>query len=391
MSRTSFHTVVHVVNLYIDSLFNEDNERTSAMIDPIYYVINQGNQRALSVIEEIEWGFFESEGMSSKIVDNVEVFFVKGIISYEDMDDLGDGGWSYWENDTFEENEDFDYFAMIPPNRIEFNLIVKLDYNNNAFSIIPINFEDFEEIEYSEEITTSVELNEHNEIMRIVVTDEVMATTYFDYFITLLLTDIERAFNLLDEEYREKRFVNLAEFNRFIDRNFGELRHSRAMRYQVTHRDAYTQFIVIDESGNDFIFRETAVMQFAVILDEHTLILPEFLEAFNATNAQGRVALNLQRFTNSLNHEDYRFAYSKLAPGFRNNNFPTLQSFESYIRDILPERMRIEHLEFGTEGNVYTYRVNIFDRDNGNARGIEKTFIIQLQEGTDFVISFNII
>ena len=132
-------------------------------------------------------------------------------------------------------------------------------------------------------------------------------------------------------------------------------------------------------------------MQFSVILDTHTLEWPEFLRAYSSANSQGRVALNIQRLIEAINHGDYRFAYTRLSGGFRQNNFTTLESFERSIRDTLPSRIRIEFGEFNREGNVYTYEVRLFERDNHNAPPVRKTFIMQLQDGTDFVYSFNII
>ena len=105
----------------------------------------------------------------------------------------------------------------------------------------------------------------------------------------------------------------------------------------------------------------------------------------------GRVALNLQRFTESLNDSDFRFAYNKLAPGFRNNNFPTLQSFETYMRNTIPERFTVEHGAFRQEGDVYLQTIRFVDRNPRSEEVVEKTFIMQLGEGTDFVLSFNII
>jgi len=131
-------------------------------------------------------------------------------------------------------------------------------------------------------------------------------------------------------------------------------------------------------------------MQFSIILDTYTLdLLPELLETQNSNNVQDRVYLNIKNFTDSINAKDYRYAYNKLSPGFKSNNFPTLQSFENYIISTWYSRNNIKHVNYSEEGGLHLYDIKFENAENG-LETVTRTIIMQIQEGTDFVLSFNI-
>ena len=50
--------------------------------------------------------------------------------------------------------------------------------------------------------------------------------------------------------------------------------------YKIDKNNDYTQYVLIDNLENYYIFRETSVMDYTVILDTYTIDLPEFLEKY---------------------------------------------------------------------------------------------------------------
>jgi hypothetical protein len=205
-----------------------------------------------------------------------------------------------------------------------------------------------------------------------------------------MLENPEDAYEVLDEEYRQKRFGSLEEYKRHIQNNLEELKSRNIFSYAVSYGSGYTQYICKDQYEDIYIFTATAVFRYTAILDTYTLELPEFASQYNSTNAQGRVALNIQKFTDSLNAGDYRYAYSKLAEGFRNNNFQNLQSFETYMRRAIHRRNIIEYGNFEQTAGLYTYTIHFINREDQDDRVIEKTIIMELREGLDFALSFNL-
>lgn len=130
-------------------------------------------------------------------------------------------------------------------------------------------------------------------------------------------------------------------------------------------------------------------MDFKMILDTYTIDLPQFIEKYNQANDETKVALNLQKVFEAINDEDYNYVYNKLDDTFKQNNFPTLESFEEYVKNNFYSKNTITKANYTMENDMYVYGLNISNADNEN-EFITKEFIVKLEEETDFVMSFNI-
>ena len=137
------------------------------------------------------------------------------------------------------------------------------------------------------------------------------------------------------------------------------------------------------------MFNENGVMDFKMILDTYTIDLPQFIEKYNQANDETKVALNLQKVFEAINDEDYNYVYNKLDDTFKQNNFPTLESFEEYVKNNFYSKNTITKANYTMENDMYVYGLNISNADNEN-EFITKEFIVKLEEETDFVMSFNI-
>ena len=276
----------------------------------------------------------------------------------------------------------------------ELNFLVKIDYNNETFSIYLNNYlerNDYQDIEIGDRITFdtgSIEDRVYNRYFETSVDDEELMIDYFNMFANYARYDIQRAFNLLDQEYRELRFTSVGEFESFINRNIARMNERNLDDYWIFEYDDHTMYVMRDTYGNYYIFKATSVMQFTVMLDIHTIDLPQFIERYESVNEAQRMLLNLNRVMQAINAGDYRFAYNRLSEGFRNSNFSTLESFEAYMRNTLFTNNEMRPIQFRNEGNILIYRVEITDRDNENAQPVVKTFIMRLGQGTDFEMSF---
>lgn len=250
----------------------------------------------------------------------------------------------------------------------------------NAINNVDINL-------INQEISEKQEVKEANQFEYANISDDSMSIYYFNMCIEDLLYNKERGYKTLDEEYREKRFGNIDAFTNYVQQNKTELENAILQKYQKKSYDNYTQYVLVDQYDNYYIIRETAVMQYSVVLDTYTIDLPEYIEKYNSSGEQQKVALCIDRIIKAVNDKNYKFAYSKLSEGFKNNYFKTEQSFESYIKQKLPNQYDVTYLNFGNEGNLYTCKVRLTD---SNSNAIEKTFIVKLGEGTNFELSFNV-
>lgn len=281
---------------------------------------------------------------------------------------------------------------------IEFNIMVETDNMNNTFCIFPeeyINKHELNKLEIGKNIklkTKEMKSNDYNIFENVYVTDEQMIRDYLSKYLNHARNDIQKAYEDLDKEYREKRFGNIENYKIYLKENELLLKNSILSKYQVNERNDYTQYICIDQYGNYYIFKVTAIMQYSLILDIYTLDLPEFLEKYNSANEQEKCTLNINKIMLALNNGDYKYTYSKLDNNFKKNKFPSLQSFEQYMKKNLYKKLEASYGSFEkiSGERIYTYKVTFTNANTENSKKIEKTFIIKLEEGTDFVYSFNV-
>ena len=139
-------------------------------------------------------------------------------------------------------------------------------------------------------------------------------------------------------------------------------------------------------SGGYWIIKENAPRDYTIMLDTYTIDLPDFLEKYNSNEEEIKIGLNIQKIFDAINDKDYKYVYKKLDNVFKQNNFPTEESFATYAEKIFTGQS-LTHDKCKKSGEIYIYDVSI-KQENNNI--LNKTFIMKLLEGTDFVFSFNI-
>lgn len=110
---------------------------------------------------------------------------------------------------------------------------------------------------------------EVNEYIASYVSDEDMARIYLNDYVYNMFSDIEKAYNLLDEEYRINKFGSLEAFKYYVD----SLDYPTYVlsRYYKKDIDGYIIFGVYDRNGNFFAFKTKGVLQYTVYLDDYTV------------------------------------------------------------------------------------------------------------------------
>ena len=308
------------------------------------------------------------------------------------------------------------YYLRIATSKGYKYLNINLDKNSSVF-----NFRVLDENEFKIALNSNVSINDesieknmYNSIPKNTVTTEGIIEKYFIDFINTAIELPEEAYELLDERYKNARFENVDEFKEYLNENttiqeiytyentnvldyesydeYAEaVKRVKLEKYSEEKNDDYIQYIYEDTKGNNYIFYVTSMMQYSVILDTYSIDIDEFTNKYNNSSNQEKVILNLNKIESALNNKDYRYIYNNvLASSFKTNNFSTLESFEDYARNNFPSNCKFEYIEFDNEtGAYYTYKVRITDKMNKAFSPVEKTFIIQLGEGTDFKVSFN--
>lgn len=245
------------------------------------------------------------------------------------------------------------------------------------------------EIVKPEELTEIVPNDYNNYRYSIIPEDRKVVYILGDY-IDQILYEAESAYETLDEYYKNEKFKDLNDFKKYIELKKEEFKNASVYEYSIEEYDDYTQYVIIDQFDNKYVFKENGVLNYTAMLDLYTIDIPQFIEKYDSCNAQEKVILNIDKIEQALNLKDYSYIFSKLAQSFKDNKYKTEEDFENYIKTALYDNIEIEYKDFLNEGETYIYNLTIKNALNKSDKGIDMQIIMQLKEDRDFVMSFSI-
>lgn len=277
-----------------------------------------------------------------------------------------------------------------------FRIMINIDSSNRTFSVL---LDDYIKSKYSnlnlnDKLTVNVtsipikgtdNLYEFNNI-----SESTYVSDLFSKYKEEILFNTDFAYENLDEEYRNKRFGSLEEFNKYVKSNVKNDVTMKVSKYNKTVNDGITQYVCLDQNGKEYIFKETAVMDYKMILDTYTIDLPEFVEKYNNAQNNQKVLMNIQKVFEAINAGDYKYVYSKLDDTFKQNNYAQLSNFEQYVKNNLYVSNTVGYKDYQKNGEVYVYNIQLTDATGVNSKVIKMKVVMALQQGTDFVLSFSI-
>ena len=187
-------------------------------------------------------------------------------------------------------------YTMEEEVRDVYNIVV-LDKANTTFAIIPS--QNYTKNEIKEELNKikieNIKANENNKFKYTNVTDDSIAKMYFSNYIKNAIYDTELAYDYIDREYKQKRFPTLEEYKEYIDKNKETLKTLALEKYQINDKESYNEYVCVNSRGGYYIFKETDVMQYTILLDTYTVNIPEFTEKYDKANEQMKVAYNIEK------------------------------------------------------------------------------------------------
>ena len=275
-------------------------------------------------------------------------------------------------------------------NNTELNLLVKLDNANNTYSIFLNDYitkNNYEKHMSVKNITigkTKIQKNDYNSDISVDGTEKDVVVQYFSDYRMKMLNDTKSAYQKLDSEYAEKKFGQYSNFESYVNNNKNKIEVASIDKYQVLENKNGREYVCVDENGKYYIFMEEEVGKYSVVLDTYTIDLPEFIEKYNSANEKTKVGLNIQKVFDAINNEDYEYVYNKLDNTFKQTNFKTVQEFANYAVQNFAGK-QLKYGECQQQGSMYIFDITMISGTNQ----INKRVIMQLKDGTDFVMSFN--
>lgn len=204
---------------------------------------------------------------------------------------------------------------------------------------------------------------------------------YLEDYSFQIFNNTENSYNLLNTEYKEKRFKDLQAFVQFLNEKQGQLHNIKINQYTVDEENQNKIYKGTDQNGNYYEIIEKSYMNYEIILDNYTML------DYSNDSDENKIKLSAEKFILMLNSADYTNAYNLLEPSFKQINFPTEQDFINYVKSNFYARNIVASKGLSEDG-ICT--VTIKDSISTQANKIQKQFKVIMGEGMSFTIEFNI-
>lgn len=277
----------------------------------------------------------------------------------------------------------------------EFSIIMKMDTDNQTFSIFLNDY--IEKYNYNESMNVdNIKINEepikennNNTFEYININDESMAQYYLYDYGEKVSNNINLAYKNIDEQYKKERFSTLESYKKYIDNSEKNYQLLKLQSYLVEKLDNYTIYTCIDQYGNKYIFKETSIMQYTVQLDDYTIETETFRKRYSVANNKQRGILNIDKFIQMLNMQDYESAYNVLDNSFKQNNFKTQAEFENYMKQHTFKYNEVTYNQYNNKiSSLHTYDIQLTDLSKQSQEVYNITITVKLLEDTKFSLSF---
>lgn len=379
-----FFTVWNSFNNYIDVLKYNIDENDEIEENP--YAIKSEEDKRKIIFSMLDINYKENNNINSEqdVVLNKEIREEASIIPIEIKVKYGDKIQVY-ALDLYIENV----------NEKKLNekfYILRIDNNNSTFSIEPIeNCNNIDEISVGDNLN-NIESNDYNKYYLEQISDEAVVKMYLQKYKYMVVNYPEIFYdNCLEEEYKEKRFGNFDNFKKYIEENENEISNVKAMKYSKNNYIDNNEYIVMDQNNNVYIFKENSIMNFTIKLDTYTILTENFEKTYvEATNEQ-KVQMNIDKFIQMINRQDYRTSYACLADSFKNNYFKTEEEFKQYVQNNFFLYNDINYNSLKEENdNLYSCELNLTDLTNESDEVKKISIVMKLEDDMNFKMSFSI-
>lgn len=306
----------------------------------------------------------------------------------------------YYNTIKFDEQSQYYIYGIYWKNsyKEKHNIYITIDMQEEKMlysydqSTIDITFQQFlSEINKIDKtkISTNINFDENKKVNYLEYDTATKIERYYDYYIDLVQYDAREAYELLDENYREKRFGNLENYLNYIKEYKNIIINDKLQKYTVKYfedEDKY-QYACLDINNKYLIINEKKLLDYSILLDEYTIDIPQFVEKYNDSDEQNKVALNIDKFIKGINDKNYNYSYSILADSFKQNKFPSINLFEQAVKNEFFENCSIEYSVFNEQGNNYVYSVVLRDTNSNNTKNM--IIVMKLGDETDFEMSYS--
>ena len=111
-----------------------------------------------------------------------------------------------------------------------------------------------------------------NEVVPVYINESDVVKKYLNIYKNNMIYDINEAYNMLNERYREERFGSIEAYQEYINSIISSSTYSMEVdKYSVNKINGVKIFSVFDKSGYQYIIKEKSIMDIEIYLDEYTV------------------------------------------------------------------------------------------------------------------------
>ena len=276
-------------------------------------------------------------------------------------------------------------------NNKDFNCMLKIDLTNNRYSIFYEDFMNKEKYtkDRTEEITiddSDIEKNDYNIFIVSNLSNQNIVIQYFSDLKNKMKNDRMELYNSLDKDYRAKRFPSYEKFEQFLNSINDRINKLDISKFKFSNN----QIKIMDNYDNIYTFNTSDIINYTIIMDDYTLEDKEITGIYNKSVDTDKVNTNIAKFFKMINLKDYESAYNLLDKDFKKQNYPSLDAFRKYIETNLFSYSKVTKInDTKKTGNYYIMSLNVINGEEDVIHAKQVTVVMQLLEGTNFVMSFS--
>ncbi|MDO5556966.1 MAG: hypothetical protein Q4G05_01795 [Clostridia bacterium] len=397
-SESTYYTVEWCIDKYTNYAYEKDSKNLYNILSKEY--IQEEGITEQNIFNKIN-GYDSSKIVRIKKMlqimenENYGRFFVFGTIRNADesgQDEDTDISENMDDVENIVQNSDekinvYEEIEEIRQPETDFFIEVKLDFINSTYEIIPDHRRYNDEV--NEGMASGIELNSSNKYEPSVINNETMSIYLMEDYKENIKFYIDEAYNSLKEEYRNKRFGSIENFKKYVEGNKDRISDINVKEYAVDNVQNSKKYIIKDQEDNYYVFEETAVMNYSLMLDIYTIPLQENIETYESATDKQKVAMNINKWVTALNNQDYKYMYEVINSQFKQKYFPTLQDFTNFLSTNFFIYNSLSLGNYYLEGDTHIYEISIQNRYN-EEQSVELSIIMRLNEGLEYEMSFGV-
>lgn len=360
-NTTVFFTVENCINDYVSYIQEQDNKAIYNLLDENYVKNNKINiNNVKDYIENFNSNeMFIATKMYEQRKENINTYIVEGL------------------KDDSEYNTNLYY-------------IVEFDINKSTYNITPLfanNYKNLDDINVETEAYTIKE-NENNVFKYYRISNEAVAEKYLNYYTKLARQNPEKAFSLIDENYRKERFKDFETYKNYSNRMSNKYDNLNIVGDSYEVLSDSTKYILKDSENEVYTIVAKEIMNFSIQLDDYTIETDEFKKLYLSATNEAKAVTNAEKFMKMVNAKDYETAYQLLDDTYRANVFPTFDLYEQSLEASFFDNNYYSITDISEQGSYYIVTLDLKDRISSAANTKQIKIIIGLQDGTNFKMSF---